>query len=259
VLEPPGGGYAYDDPATPEFDAGWYAWFINATYIPNFPGSQTITGVHENWFYWNPDSPPRPNPLAPYARPVPDEFPQERYRQADNTAPRDVRLPRRESRTRRVTGLVTPAGARTFRDDKPWAPPRPPSRKHTREKKTILTMSTNAGVRLFGELTEAIDLVDALWKALMDKMVDPKNNWLKEWYERERKALQPGWIKEPTAWTKAKLIYDFWDYIDPAQAMMNIVTNEIMDRVAGKLGKGAAKSYGAATGRSIGIGTGPAL
>ena len=90
---------------------------------------------------------------------------------------------------------------------------------------------------LAGDVTEALDIVDAIYNSLPD---DIHNR-----------------IRHADVKLKLTLIYENWDRIDIEQAAINILTNEVQDLLIGKsVGAIDHSSFGS---RPLGITAGPAI
>lgn len=116
-----------------------------------------------------------------------------------------------------------------------------------KEAKVKLTRAMAISIHVGGKLTEGVDAVDALYDALPDEVKPHIGRHVK-------KTVQPH--------IKAKLVYRHFDKIDVQEAIINLIENEIEDRVIGYFGNKAKQ--GAKISRPhgdlpIGFGTGPAL
>lgn len=143
---------------------------------------------------------------------------------------------------------ATPPEHVTVEVTDPYSPPtasasspvrRPPGPR-TREKKARLLRAWAPFNRVLSSVTEGLDFIDAVFYAL------PAN--------RRWGAYTP----------QAKLarIWKHYDEIDIEQALLNLLINEIQDRVIGSLASAAAraeKPYLDATGRTVSSQAGPAI
>ena len=117
--------------------------------------------------------------------------------------------------------------------------PRQPPTKKTKERKV-----KSRGLRAFDIISEAGDAIDCFYKAL------PKNV-RKKWDKKQSRASKMGenfgQYGFGGADYKTPALYHNWDKVDLAAALQCLVTNEIEDRIIGKI---AAKSRGTAFGVS---------
>lgn len=154
-------------------------------------------------------------------------------------------------------------------------PSRPP--KGTKEHKVRSKLQIAAG-SIYGTLTEMEDLIDAIHKAIRKgcgKKAGPVWDPSKRGYGADGKSwyLKPGpgprsgrWVRQsgayrkPSALEKLNAILSNWDCVDAGQALINIVENQIEDRVlssGSKAMKKASKRRYAQ--HMLGYGLGPAL
>ncbi len=97
--------------------------------------------------------------------------------------------------------------------------------------------------RSMGQITEGIDLIDALYEAL------PKRRKVQAY---KLKGRQPNPIE------KMGLLYDYIDELNVGKAIKNVIKQEIEDRILGEFGKRIGK-FSRQSGRPIGFQAGPAL
>lgn len=128
-----------------------------------------------------------------------------------------------------------------------WAPPRV----RTKERKMNIYMSPGSvPARLIGWGTEALDALGALYDALLSSplMVE---KYGKAALERMRR-------NDATPQEKAARIYYNFERMDLTQAVKNLITNEVQDRIIGAIGRRTAKAN-QDFGRPAGFALGPAL
>lgn len=106
-----------------------------------------------------------------------------------------------------------------------WHRMRPPGRK-VREKKIALTPAGSMAYHAIGELTEALDFIDAFWNALPESVRE------REWSEGGRKGQRFLFPDE-----KLLLVYEYFSLIDWEQAVWNLWTNWLEDFVIGQLSR----------------------
>lgn len=110
----------------------------------------------------------------------------------------------------------------------------------------------------FDTLTELDDLLDAFYKAIPKNLRTLTPDMRKQLDAvRLNKGWKPGMRKvQPPIQQKLVDVIKNWDTIDHDKAIENMVTNEIGDRVFGRVGK-ALGSHAKAHGRPVGYGMGP--
>ena len=117
--------------------------------------------------------------------------------------------------------------------------PRQPPKKNQKERKV-----KSRGLRLFDIISEAGDAIDCFYKALPKAT---RNKWDKKQSRYSKMAENVGQFGLGGADYKSQALYHNWDAVDLGAALQCLVTNEIEDRIIGKI---AAKSRGTAFGVS---------
>nr|QXN72839.1 MAG: hypothetical protein [Microvirus sp.] len=115
-------------------------------------------------------------------------------------------------------------------------PARPGQRVKERKVKVLAVSPSLPVVRIFSQVTEAGDLIDAVYEALPEDL------------RKGRRRMT----------RKLKQIYDHYDKVDIGQAIENIIENQLEDFVIGKVGQGASKGA-QRIGWHRGFGIGPAI
>lgn len=105
-----------------------------------------------------------------------------------------------------------------------------------KEKKIKMHTALRVSLRFVNFVTEAVDLMDALYWALPDKLTSGRHN----------------------ATQRAQVLWDNIDEVDWNQALENIALNEFQDRILGAAGNRVGK-LSRALGRPVGLQAGPAL
>ena len=110
---------------------------------------------------------------------------------------------------------------------------RPP--KGTKEKKITIRNTSPLFAFLFdqfGKVTEVMDLVDSFWKAL------PKEYRGGSWYDAKAKRWKP----RANIQERAMLVYRHWDKVDLAQAIQNVISDNLQDRAIGQANRQTIKN-----------------
>lgn len=202
-----------------------------------------------------PDELPEPSPSDPHPVPAPGGLP----------------LPDAGPRPDTVPGVRVRFQPDAKPEPEPFRHRLAPPVVRTKERKVILTLNgRHAVARGISATTEYCDVVDAIYRAL------PKH--IRDAVERESssdKATKetPWWFvkrdpagrgdqnpdrRDVACQNKAAAIGAFFDEVDLNQAFHNLMEEQILDIVIGRLGK-AAGEVGRAIGAPVGLGTGPAL
>lgn len=126
-------------------------------------------------------------------------------------------------------------------------PPSPGDREHKWSGK----FAASALPKLFDAITETSDIVDALHDALPEKcqVGAPLSHTSQSKYSGKSKAVG-GKLKSAAIWAKAQAIVNCPEGPDLTQALINLVLNEVGDRIAGRF-------IGATKGKAVGIGINP--
>lgn len=119
---------------------------------------------------------------------------------------------------------------------------KPPNRRDPEKKIRAMGPAASAISKAFQHMTEINDSIDALYEAIPPK---------------DRLKYRPG--KPIADWEKARHVAKNWDKVDVAQAMINLVKNQAVDKVIGGLNANAAKIPRITGGLPVGIGYGPGL
>lgn len=216
-----------------------YRWEFNA--YENGYGEpfdiRTIGKWHTDWYELGPPASPEDEwwPENPPA--MPNEVPGQwtKVREAWKTFPRMRELP-------------TPPR------DPPELPVGRPG-KRVKEKKFALTISDTLLGFIFNGVTELLDFLDCMHKAL------PKDKRAKPWFDDRRDTIQRyghGVWKKPSPQDKAKAVYTHFDLIDGPSFMVCLLTNASSDRLEGKLGD-LTRIANQVRGLMHGLAFGPAL
>jgi len=183
---------------------------------------------------------PLPWRLLPYRQPNPYRSPTEQPSWGPAPTPRPT--------------LLEPAGPTLVFDPgqpvKIGAPPslgRHGKGRGVKETKVKINRALAISLHVAGKVTETVDAVEALYDALPDDVKPHVGKYVK-------KTVLPQ--------VKAKLVYQHFDRIDIEEAIINLVKNEIEDRVIGYFGnkaKEAAKKSRPHGDLPIGFGVGPGV
>lgn len=152
--------------------------------------------------------------------------------------------------------------------------PSPPGRR-TRERKVVRSSRLGPLEKPFSNVTEALDFINCLHDAL-PKRLKAKPRLYKAENQGPVKRGQvpidstraPGWrIGQVSFKRKMEAVYKAIGQDPTSKELQEFVAkglachaqNQAQDEIIARLSKGAAKSFGRATGRSVGVGVGPAL
>lgn len=102
-------------------------------------------------------------------------------------------------------------------------------------------------------LTEGLDFLDCMHDALPKASQAKKKRYKDSKTGKWKTAKEVGWKR------KAEAVRLHLQQVDPTSLIQCHIKNQVTDRIGGELSSRAAKAYGKATGRPIGIGVGPAL
>lgn len=115
--------------------------------------------------------------------------------------------------------------------------PRPPG-PGEKEKKVRVPAPLMGAFRAATAVTEAIDLVDALWDALPKK----HQKGVKKSGRTDKRARLGEGVAYSTPLDKAQHILKNWKHLNPTEAVKNIMYNHFEDKVIGGLNRGADKT-----------------
>lgn len=121
----------------------------------------------------------------------------------------------------------------------------PPSKAPPQLKERKVRMSQTAGsvLKMVSELTEAVDFIDALYKALPDS-AKPRYRGTKY----VRRVVSPH--------EKARALFDNFEDLDISDAIYNLIANEIEDQIYGRVGRvGGAISQRLGNPYGVGVNT----
>lgn len=180
---------------------------------------------------------PLPWRVIPYRVPNPNRDPREQPRRGPSPRPRPRNPLDRDPLAPPVAGQPGPRVELwpTPREGMPapGARPRPP-RKRERERK----VRSNIPIvlrRVVNSATEACDAVEAVYDALMTT----DGNFDKKKYSRLLRYNKGK--KNPACQDKARAIYDLFDQLDSAEAVRNLIANQIEDAFYGGIGQASKK------------------
>lgn len=138
-------------------------------------------------------------------------------------------------------------------DEDQWRKVRPPGRppklpRRAREKKILFRNYHRwTPVRVMEAITEGVDLVKALFKALpIELQRDVREEYAQDWLRSGR--TRPD--REPPVGWMAEALYEHWRLIDPAGAVREVAWEFISDVIAAGSGELAATGFNAPGGRS---------
>lgn len=123
-----------------------------------------------------------------------------------------------------------------------------------KEQKRVTSRATFSAInRGIGQLTEAADLIEVMYKSLPEKIQKRERAKTRAYYKKHNSLFK---TRDPSLRRKAQVLSKHWKEMRNDELLKEFIKNELQDAFFGRIGRKAGEA-GRAMGRPVGVGAGP--